>query len=255
MDLELSGNVAIVTGGAHGIGVQYCRGFADAGCHVVVADIDGDGAVDIAKEIESSGGSAIGQEVDVADGDSVQSMVDRVKSEFGRIDTLVNNAAVFTTVKMSRSRHDEIEESEWDRMMAVNVKGVWQCSRAVVPVMAQREKGSIINISSAVALFGPPLRIHYVASKGAVFAFTKTLAREVGSLGIRVNSLLPGSTLSEENPTPEIIAFRERAAGERAIPRVQTPEDLVGPALFLASDLSAFMTGQAVIVDGGREMH
>lgn len=253
--MDLSGTVVIVTGGANGIGVAYCRGFASSGCHVVVADLDGDGAESLAAEISASGGTAIACKVDVADIESVRAMVDTAMARFGRIDVLLNNAAVFATVPMSRGRHDELDEGEWDRMMAVNVKGVWNCCRSVIPVMTEQGKGSIINISSAVALFGPPGRVHYVASKGAVLAMTKTLAREVGAAGIRVNSLLPGSTLSEANPTPEIIAFRQRAAGERAIPRVQTPEDMVGPALFLASDLSAFMTGQALIVDGGREMH
>jgi 3-oxoacyl-[acyl-carrier protein] reductase len=253
--LDLSGTVVIVTGGAHGIGAAYCRGFASSGCHVVVADIDAATADSLADEIRSRGESAIGCGVDVADFTSVKEMVETAKRQFGRVDVLLNNAAVFATVPMSRGRHDEIDEAEWDRLMAVNVKGVWNCVRAVVPIMAELGKGSIINVSSAVALFGPVGRVHYVASKGAVLAMTKTLAREVGPLGIRVNSLLPGSTLSEEKPTPEIIAFRQRAAGERAIPRVQTPEDMIGPALFLASDLSGFVTGQALIVDGGREMH
>lgn len=253
--LELSGTVVIVTGGAHGVGAYYCRGFASSGAQVVVADLDGEGAERVTDEIRSSGGSALACAVDVSDIESVQRMVDAAKGAFGRVDVLLNNAAVFATVPMSRGRHDEIDEAEWDRLMAVNVKGVWNCCRAVIPLMAANGKGSIINISSAVALFGPPGRVHYVASKGAVLAMTKTLAREVGPKGIRVNSLLPGSTLSEENPTPEILAFRQRAVGERAIPRVQTPEDLIGPALFLASDLSAFMTGQALIVDGGRELH
>ena len=253
--MDLAGLVVIVTGGAHGIGAHYCRGFAQHACQVVVADLDGDGAERVADEIRSSDGSALACQVDVAERASVERMVEATKRAFGRLDVLVNNAALFATVPMSRGRHDEIDEAEWDRMMDVNVKGVWNCCRAAVPLMAENKSGSIINISSAVALFGPPGRIHYVASKGAVMAMTKTLAREVGPLGIRVNNIMPGSTLSEENPTPDIIAFRQRAAGERAIPRVQTPDDIVGAALFFASDLSAFITGQTLVVDGGREMH
>jgi 3-oxoacyl-[acyl-carrier protein] reductase len=253
--MDLSGTVVIVTGGAHGIGLHYCRSFAKHGAKVLVADIDGQGAERLADEIRSVGSEAQACQVDVAERASVDRMLEFTKASYGRLDVLVNNAALFATVPMSRGRHDEIDEAEWDRMMDVNVKGVWNCCRAAVPLMAENGSGSIINISSAVALFGPPGRIHYVASKGAVMAMTKTLAREVGPLGIRVNNIMPGSTLSEENPTPEILAFRQRAAGERAIPRVQTPEDIVGAALFFASDLSSFITGQTLVVDGGREMH
>lgn len=253
--MDLTGKVVIVTGGAHGIGVHYCLAFGQAGSNVVVADIDGEGAQEVAQRIKADGGSAIAARVDVSDHPSVLAMVEAAKSAYGRVDVLVNNAAVFATVPMSRGRFDEIEEAEFDRMLDVNVKGVWNCCRAVVPAMEENGTGSIINISSAVALFGPPGRIHYVASKGAVMAMTKTLAREIGPMGIRVNTVMPGSTLSEKDPTPQILAFRQRAAGERAIPRVETPDDIVGAVLFFASEHSSFITGQILVVDGGREMH
>ncbi len=253
--MRLEGKVAIVTGGGHGIGAAYCRRFAREGAKVVVADIDEQAAQQVAAEIKAEGGEALGLKVDVASFASAKEMADKTVEVFGRIDVLVNNAAIFATIPISREGFEKISEEEWDRVMEVNVKGVWQCCKAVVPYMRRQKSGSIINISSGTAVGKASGRIHYVASKAAVIGISRTLANEVGEDNIRVNTLAPGSTLSEANPTPEIIRMREAAIEARAIKRVQTPEDLVGAAVFLASDESAFVTGQILNIDGGITMY
>jgi 3-oxoacyl-[acyl-carrier protein] reductase len=168
---------------------------------------------------------------------------------------LVNNAAIFATIPISRVGFQEIDEEEWDRVLDVNVKGVWNCCRAIVPAMQSRQQGSIVNISSGTVLNGSAGRIHYVASKAAVMGFSRVLARELGPDNIRVNTIAPGSTLSEANLTPEVIALRERNLGDRALKRVERPDDLVGTALYLLSDLSSFVTGQMLVVNGGDVMY
>jgi len=164
---------------------------------------------------------------------------------------LVNNAAIFSTIPMNRGGIDTIDPAEWDRMMTVNLKGLFYCTRAVLPAMRQQKAGKIINISSGTALNGSAGRIHYVTSKAGVIGFTRTLAREVGEDNINVNAIAPGSTLSEENPSEEVLKMRGARLADRALKRVQLPKDLVGTMLFLASPLSDFMTGQTVAVDGG----
>ena len=253
--MRLEGKVAIVTGGGHGIGAEYCRAFAREGARVVVADIDEAAAEVVARELAGAGHQALAVRVDVASYESAKHMADRTTQAFGRIDVLMNNAAVFATIPISRGGFEDISEEAWDRVMAVNVKGIWQCCRAVVPQMRRQQSGSIINISSSTALNNNGGRIHYVASKAAVIGFTRTLAREVGDDNIRVNAIAPGSTLSEANPTPEIIKMREAPVQQRAIKRVQRPSDLLGAAVFLASDESAFITGQTLVVDGGGIMY
>lgn len=253
--MRYQGKAVIVTGGGHGIGTAYCRGFAREGAAVVVADIDGSAAQRVAEELAKEGAQALAAQVDVANLEAAREVARRAHERYGRIDLLVNNAAVFATIPISRGGFEEIDDVEWDRVMSVNVKGVWYCCRAVVPYMRQQGGGSIINIASGTALYGPAGRIHYVASKGAVLAFTRTLARELGAANIRVNSLAPGSTLSEANPTEEIIRMREAPIRNRALKRIERPDDLVGAALFLGSDEAAFITGQTLVVDGGQTMH
>ena len=252
---RLAGKVAIVTGGGHGIGKVYALGLAGEGAKVVVAEIDAIAAEAVAADLKRRGFEAIAVRTDVADPASVAAMVERALGAFGRIDILVNNAAIFATVPMSRSPFDEIEIEEWDRMMAVNLRGTWLASRAVVPHMRKRGSGKIINISSGTALKGSASRIHYVTSKAGVLGFTRTLARELGQHGICVNCVAPGSTLSEEKPSEDIVRMRAAAAGERALKRTQKPEDLVGAIVFFASSESDFITGQTLVVDGGACMH
>lgn len=254
MNIEgIKDKVVIVTGGGHGIGKAYCLGFGGAGARVVAADIDEPAAVKVAAQVASdTGASALGLHVDVANEDSTKRMAKTTLERFGRIDVLVNNAAIFATIPMNRGGIETIDPAEWDRLMAVNLKGLFFCSRAVLPTMRAQKSGKIINISSGTVFYGSAGRIHYVTSKAGVIGFTRTLAREVGDDNIQVNCLAPGSTLSEENPTEEVLRFRQSAVQQRALKRVQKPDDLVGTMLFLASSLSDFMTGQTVCVDGGQ---
>lgn len=251
----LDGRVAIVTGGGHGIGKAYCEGLAKSGAAVVVAEIDGDAAERTASDLRTSGCRALEVQTDVADESSAHRMAQRALDAFGRIDILVNNAAVFATIPISRVPIEEVSVEEWDRVMAVNLRGIFLACKAVLPAMRRQGYGKIINISSGTALNGSPMRIHYVTSKGGVLSFTRTLAREIGPSGIRVNAIAPGSTLSEENPSEEILRFRQQRLEDRAIPRVQVPADLVGAVVFFASAASDFITGQTLVVDGGGFMH
>jgi len=255
MKERLEGRVVIVTGGGHGIGKAYAARLAAEGAKVVIAEIDEKAAQAVAKELSDAGHEALGVRTDVSDPVSVEQMAEAAVQRFGRIDVLVNNAAIFATVPMSRSPFDEIGIDEWDRMMSVNVKGTWLASRAVIPQMRKQGYGKIVNVSSGTALKGSPSRIHYVTSKAGILGFTKTLANEVGKDNICVNCVAPGSTLSEENPDDSIVKMRTQASATRALKRVQSPEDLTGAVVFFASADSDFITGQTLVVDGGSCMH
>jgi NAD(P)-dependent dehydrogenase (short-subunit alcohol dehydrogenase family) len=244
----LKDKVVIVTGGAHGIGRAYCNGFAAAGARVVIADIDKSGAEATSRDI---GAQALPIQVDVSNEDATKKMAAHTLERFGRIDVLINNAAVFSVVPMNRGRIETIDPEEWDRLMAVNLRGLFFCCRAVLPTLRAQKSGKIINIASGTVFAGAPGRIHYVTSKAATIGFTRTLSREVGADNINVNCLAPGNTLSEENPTEQMIKFRESSVSLRSLKRIQMPQDVVGAMLFLASPLSDFVTGQTVNVDGG----
>src|SRR4030095_11450867 len=231
----LNDKVVIVTAGGHGIGRAYCHGFAEVGAKVVVSDIDAPAAEKVAGEvIQQFDGKALAIKADVANEQSTKDMAKLSLDKFGRIDVLINNAAIFATIPMNRGGIDTIDPAEWDRMMAVNLQGLFFCCRAVLPTMRRQKSGKIVNISSGTALNGSAGRIHYVTSKAGVIGFTRTLAREVGEDNINVNALAPGSTLSEENPTEEILKLRGARLQDRALKRVQLPKDLVGTVLFLS---------------------
>jgi len=247
---RLQDRVAIVTGGGHGIGRAYARRLAEEGAAVVIAELDGPAAERVAAEV---GGLALA--TDVADKASVERMAQGALDRFGRIDVLVNNAAIFATVPMSRAPFDEIDPAEWDRMMAVNLRGTWLACRAVVPQMRKQRYGKIINISSSTAIKGSASRIHYVTTKAGIIGFTRTLAMEVGKDNICVNCIAPGSTLSEENADEALVKYRQAAAATRALQRMERPEDLVGAVAFFASSDSDFITGQTLVVDGGACLH
>jgi 3-oxoacyl-[acyl-carrier protein] reductase len=252
---RLEGRVAIVTGGGHGIGKAYAQRLASEGAKIVIAEIDEKAALAVAAELKAAGHEALGIRTDVSDTASTQAMAAAAIERFGRIDVLVNNAAIFATVPMSRSPFDKITVDEWDRMMTVNLRGSWLASCAVIPQMRKQAYGKIINISSGTALKGSPSRIHYVTSKAGILGFTKTLANEVGKDNICVNCVAPGSTLSEEDPDEDIVKMRSAATATRALKRVQKPEDLTGAVVFFASADSDFITGQTLVVDGGSCMH
>src|SRR5579864_2976681 len=190
----LDGKVAIVTGGGRGIGARYCRGLAAEGARVMVADINEAGARQVAGEL---GGASASTRVDVADEQSVQAMVTATQSTFGRVDILVNNAAIFTELIQPRKAFDAIPVEEWDRVMAINVRGTWLCARAVAPLFRAQRSGVIINISSGTIFSGTEGFAHYVTSKAAVWGLARVLARELGPYGVRVNAITPGLTSSE----------------------------------------------------------
>jgi 3-oxoacyl-[acyl-carrier protein] reductase len=242
--------VAIVTGGGGGIGERYCRGLAAEGAKVVVADIVEAGARRVASEI---GGMECC--VDVADETSVQAMVAATMAAYGRIDVLINNAAVFAQLVSPRKNFDDIAVDEWDRVMAVNVRGTWLCCKAVAPVMRRQRGGVIINISSGTIFGGQTGFAHYVTSKAAVWGMAHVLARELGDFGVRVNSITPGLTSSEVVLEAYGAEALKLNAQRRILKREQLPEDLVGTVVFLCSDASAFITGQTFNVDGGTYLH
>jgi 3-oxoacyl-[acyl-carrier protein] reductase len=247
----LTGMVAIVTGGARGIGKAIALRFALEGASVVIADIEHALAIETAAEIESLGQPVLAIPTDISVAASISLMVAAVLARFGRIDILVNNAAV---VDLPRQPSDTIPEDDWDHVMSVNVKGPWLCICAVVPIMREQRSGKIVNMSSDMILSGVPGMLHYVASKGALAAMTRSLARELGPDGICVNAVAPGLTT-----TDAVMAHGQEAAERsirtRAIPRAQTPEDITGTVVFLASAASDFMTGQLLVVNGGSVLH
>jgi 3-oxoacyl-[acyl-carrier protein] reductase len=249
---RLDGRVIIVTGGALGIGRAYCGGFAREGAKVVIADIDGPAGVRAAAELAEGGADALAVTTDVADQASTENMARATQERFGRIDGLVNNAAIAIRVPKIEGPIEEITVEDWDRVMGVNLRGTFLCCRAVIGHMKEREYGKIINISSST-FFSGRTTAHYVASKGGVIAFTRVLAREVGDWNITVNSIAPGLTASETEKTP--MERYEVRVPHRAIKRVEQPEDLVGAAIFLMSSESDFMSGQTMAVDGGAVMH
>lgn len=252
---RLDGKVAIVTGAAQGIGWHYARGLAEEGAQVVVADV-----LDPAPAVERieaavQGASVIGQPCDVSDPAQAAALIKRATDEFGRLDVLVNNAAIFAKLKPSRT--EDIDVEEWDRVMAVNLRGIFLCVKSAIPVMRAQGGGKIINVASDTPLKGVPMMLHYVTSKGGVIGLTRALARELGEDNIAVNCICPGLTMSEG-----VTASQEERAGNlervrkmRAIKRDQVPEDLVGACLFLASGDSDFVTGQALTVNGGDTLH
>jgi 3-oxoacyl-[acyl-carrier protein] reductase len=252
---RLKDRVIIVTGGAHGIGRAYCRGLAAEGAKVVVADLDKDAAEAVVRSLGESGSDALAVRADVSQAEDVDAMAQAAADRFGSVDGLINNAAVFQVPAMSRVPFEQIPIDEWDRLIAVNLRGVFLGCRAVVPYMKAQGRGKIINISSGTVFHGSANSAHYVTSKAGVIGFTRSLARELGDHNINVNAIAPGLTLSLEEMTEDRLQMSRNRAQARSIKRDQEPEDLVGTAVFLCSPDSDFITGQTIVVDGGAQMH
>ena len=245
----LEGRTIIVTGAATGIGQAFAVGCGEQGANVVAADMNP--SEETVAKVEAAGGTAIAVEVDVSDDASTRAMADAALERFGRIDGLVNNAAYFREVRLTP--FEEIDPAIWDRIFAVNVKGVWLCCKAVLPAMREQGTGSIVNIASVVAVAGQPGYLHYVATKGSVLSMTKGLAKEVGAHGVRVNVIAPGwiETSFGEGVDEQV---RRSVADSTPLKRWGTPDDVAGAAVYLASPAADFLTGQTIMVGGGLVM-
>ena len=253
MSTPLDGKIVIVTGAARGIGAAYAQGLAMAGACLALCDLDV--PRETADRLRDQGAPVLDMACDVADQASVTRFIRAVEDRFGAVDVLVNNAGLFANLGFKPL--DEIDDAEWDRVMAVNVRGSFSCSRAVVPIMRRQGRGKIINIASGTVFKGVPYMLHYVASKGAVVSMTRAMARELGDSGITCNCLAPGLTMSEavlSNADWQGEAVRGNIAS-RCLKREAIPADLTGALLFLAGPASDFMTGQTIVVDGGSVMH
>lgn len=245
--IQLPGLRVLVTGAGGGLGRAFAAAFADAGARVMCADIDLGGAQASAAQI---GPTAAACALDVTRADSCQACVVATVAALGGLDVLVNNAALYGGLE--RKPFEEIDEAVWDRVMAVNVKGVWQMTRAAAPALRASGGGAVVNVASATVLSGSPHWMHYVASKGAVIAMTRTMARELGPDRIRVNVLAPGFTLTEAS-LGHMANARTYGADRAALGRNAEVDDITGAALWLASPLAGFVTGQTLVVDGGKQ--
>ncbi len=248
---SLEGRVAIVTGGGGGLGEGICASLAAAGAAVAAVDVAREDAERVAEQNSTNGARCIALEADVSDRRSTQTMVENVVGELGGADILVNNAAIYPLRTWT-----EIEEEEWDRVLAVNLKGYFLCARAAFPHMRDRGHGRIINVASITFFIGWSGFLDYVSSKGAVIGFTRTLAREVGAEGVTVNAISPGAfPTAAERVHPDQEALNRRILEAQCLKRRGTPEDVGNLVTFLASDAASFITGQTIMIDGGWAMH
>ena len=247
MSPQLTGKTVIITGAAGGLGRAFALGFAREGANLVIADMNAAGAAETVALVEAEGAKAIAVSVNVADKASCEAMVQSTLDAFGSVDVLVNNAAIYATLE--RSDFWDIDPDEWDKVMAVNVKGPWLASAACYKHM---DGGAIINIASATFFSGSPLWMHYVTSKGALVGMTRVMAREAGAKNVTVNAIAPGFTLTEAS-LAQIDDAANYGVSSRSIKRASQPEDIVGTALLLASQNASYITGQTIIVDGGKQ--
>ncbi len=246
---SLRGKVAVVTGGAQGIGRAIADGLAAEGARIVIADLRG------AEEAAAAYDDGLGLTADVADESDVARLVAETVERCGALDVLVNNAGLYASLPMRP--FTEIPLDQWRRVMDVNVASMFLTCRAAVPAMRDRGGGAIVNISSGTPFRGVPFLLHYVTSKGAIVAFTRALARELGSDGVRVNCVAPGFTMSDGvREHPEVLErLRDVSVAARTIQRDQEPEDVVGAVVYLAGPSAAFVTGQTIVIDGGAYFH
>lgn len=251
--MKLCDQVAIVTGGATGIGRAMAEGLAEEGASIVIADLCG--AEQAAMAMRKQGAKALGLETDVSSEGDTARMADETLKAFGRIDVLVNNAGIFTS--LVPGPFEQISVAEWRRVMDVNLLGLFLCSRAVIAAMRKQKAGRIINLSSGVPFKGVPFLLHYVTSKGGVIGFTRALAKEVGPDNILVNAVAPGYTLSDGalKNEKQMSCLRDASVRGRTLPRDMHPVDIVGAVKFFAGPDSSFITGQTLVVDGGSYFH
>ncbi len=248
--ISVEGKVIIITGAAQGLGRSYAEFLAKNGAKLVLADISEKKLAETAAFIQSQGGKCVGLNVDVQSKKQTEEMAKTTVEQFGRIDVLVNNAAIFAGLKKKTLM--ELGPEEWDQVMSVNVKGTFLCCRAVFPQMKAQKKGKIINIASGTFFNGASLLTHYVTSKGAIMGLTHALARELGEYNITINALAPGFTITDAALGIESDQkYREFVVSRRALKREQVPEDLTGTMLYLCSGASDFLTGQTIVVNGG----
>lgn len=248
--MQMQGKTAVVTGAARGLGRAYAETLAKEGANVVAGDVRD--CNDTVAAITKAGGKAISVTLDVADLASCKAMAEKAFGTYGRIDALVNNAALYGGLK--GGKFDELDEGQWDKVMQVNVKGVWNCCKAVVPYMRKVGGGSIINITSLAAIYGLPFALDYAVSKAAVTGMTRSLARELGRDWIRVNSVAPSAVMTEGTTEffgAKLDKAKQVIASGQTLQRNLETEDLVGTIVYLASDASKFVTGQTHMVDGG----
>lgn len=246
---RLADRVIIVTGAGQGIGKIYAHGLAAEGAKLILADISD--PVMVAKRIVSDGGQAISHAADITDAVAVGALVAAAEQQYGTVHALVNNAAIYTA--LSPKKFWDISSEEWDRVMQVNTRGSFECAKAVAPIMMRGGYGKIVNVASGTLFKGSPGLMHYVASKGAIVAMTRVMARELGEFNICVNAIAPGFTESEM--ATEQAKRSGATVQSRCFKRAETPEDLVGTVVFLCSAESDFITGQTIVVDGGSVLH
>ena len=249
----LKGRVAIVTGGGRGLGRSFVRHFAEQGAIPVIAQRNGEAALALQKELEAQGRRALAVRTDVSDPTSVAEMVERTLAALGRIDVLVNNAAMLQNLTIGPFW--ELPLEEWRRAIDVNVTGAFLCSRAVVPAMQKAQWGRIVNLSSTNLISGKPNYLHYSASKSALIGMTRAMARELGRWNITVNALLPGTTKTDAGRTSAQDDYFERARREQAIQRLAEGSDHARVLMFLCSDDAGFVSGQSLVCDGGRHFN
>src|SRR5581483_4683014 len=253
--MRLENQVVIVTGGGLGIGRAYAERLGQEGARVAVVDIDAGAAEEVADGLRRAEADAIAVRTDVTDARATEEMATAVLERWGRIDALVNNAGMYQRPAVTRGPFEEIPIDEWDRVMAVNLRGVFLCARAVVPSMKRQRRGKIVNISSSTVFSGTPRFAHYVTSKAGVIGLTRVLAKELGEWNITVNAIAPGLTESMDLHDDALIQYHENRAQSRAIKRLEQPSDLVGAVAFLCSPDSDFITGQTLVVDGGSSLN
>ena len=249
---DVTGKVVLITGAGQGIGRDYALAFANAGAKPVLAELNAENLKNVSAQIEAAGGEALAIETDVGEPDSVESMAAETIAEHGKIDVLINNAAIFASIP-TRPFY-EIPYDEWTKVMHVNVTGSYNCARSVVPTMREAGQGRIINISSGTVPQGAPGFMHYVTSKAAIVGMTRVMARELGDDNINVNAIMPGYTETEVDHASMDDSGREHINNIRILKRVETPDDLIGLAMFLSSPASSFITGQSIACCGGEVM-